>query len=129
MSVAPPAAPLVLIIDDDEAIRVLSQWIVQRAGYRAITARDGPEGIELVKVHGSDISLILLDLTMPRMGGGEVAAELQRMGIHAPVVLVTGYGEEGLREDERCGVAGVLQKPFTPDILRTAVGKYLKRAV
>jgi CheY-like chemotaxis protein len=119
----------VLIIDDDDAIRALSQWVAQRAGYAAMTARDGPEGLECVRTHAAEIGLVLLDLTMPRMTGSEVLAGLRELGVHVPVVLITGYGEDAVRDDEKIGVVGVLAKPFTPAALLGVLHQHLKKAV
>lgn len=120
-----PRGTAVLIIDDDDAIRVLSQWVAQRAGYAVLTARDGPEGIEVFRRESRHIGLVLLDLTMPRMTGAEVLASLASFGTRIPIVLITGYGEEALRAEERVGVCGVIQKPFTPDTLRRLFAQYL----
>jgi len=119
---------VVLIIDDDDAIRALSQWVIQRAGYEVLTARDGPEGLEIFRKESTRIGLVLCDLTMPRMSGAEVIAGLNQSGTHIPIVLITGYGEDAVREDERTGVAGVLQKPFSPDDLRGLLTRYLGAA-
>jgi CheY-like chemotaxis protein len=117
-----------LIIDDDDSIRVLSHWVAQRAGHVALTARDGPEGLELYRREAHRIGLILLDLTMPRMTGAEVVAELHKINANVPIVLVTGYGEDAVRDEEKIGVSGVLQKPFTPDALRALLDRYLRKA-
>ena len=119
---------MVLIIDDDDAIRALSQWVIQRAGYQVLTARDGPEGLACFRKESSRIGLVLCDLTMPRMSGAEVIAGLVGCGANVPIVLITGYGEDAVRDDERAGVAGVLQKPFSPDDLRGLLARYLGAA-
>jgi len=124
-SVTSALPPAVLIIDDDDGIRALSQWVAQKAGFRALTARDGPEGLDCLKAEGAGVGLVLLDLTMPRMSGAEVVSALQSMGASTPVVLITGYGEESVRDDERIGVVGVLQKPFTPEALRSVLQQHL----
>ncbi|HEU5078047.1 MAG TPA: response regulator [Opitutaceae bacterium] len=120
------AGQTVLIIDDDDAIRTLSQWIIQRAGYPVLAARDGPEGLDCFKREADRIGLILLDLTMPRMTGAEVISALLALRANVPIVLITGYGEDAVREDEKIGVASVLQKPFTPDALRRVLEMHLK---
>lgn len=120
--------PAILIIDDDDSIRALSQWVIQRAGYPALTARDGPEGVALFAANRDRVGLVLLDLTMPRMTGAEVIAELHKVGIRVPIILITGYGEEAVREEEKVGVKGVLQKPFTPDNLRELLDTHVKKA-
>ena len=120
------SARIVLIIDDDDAIRALSEWVAVRAGFRVLTARDGPEGLECFRDNRQEIGLVLLDLTMPRMTGAEVVSALHQMGANVPVILITGYGEESVRDDERIGVKAVLQKPFTPDALRAVLREHLE---
>lgn len=121
-------ASAVLIVDDDDSIRTLSKWVIQRAGYSVLTARDGPEAIECYARELDHIGLVLLDLTMPRMTGAEVLAELRKFRKRIPVVLITGYGEDALRDEERVGVAGVIQKPFSPETLRTLLARYIPAA-
>lgn len=128
-SSVPNGAPTVLIIDDDDSIRALAQWVAQRAGYQALTARDGPEGLASFRAASDRIGLVLLDLTMPRMSGGEVVSALRALQATVPVVLITGYGEDAVRDDEKIGVSSVLQKPFTPDDLRCVLDRYLKTLV
>lgn len=117
-----------LIVDDDDAIRALAQWVAQRAGYQTLTARDGPEGLEAFQQNHSRVGLVLLDLTMPRMTGAEVVAGLRNFRTSVPIVLITGYGVDAVRDEEKDGIAGVLQKPFTPDDLRRVLQQYLKPA-
>lgn len=123
-----PRVPTVLIVDDDDAIRALAQWVAQRAGYETLTSRDGPEALECFKVNHPRIGLVLLDLTMPRMTGAEVVAGLRNFRTQVPIVLITGYGADSVRDEEKVGVAGVLQKPFTPDDLRRLLENYLGKA-
>jgi CheY-like chemotaxis protein len=66
---------------------------------------------------------------MPRMTGAEVISGLCSLRTGVPIMLITGYGEESVREDERVGIAGVLQKPFTPDDLRKVLDRFLKTEV
>jgi DNA-binding response OmpR family regulator len=108
----------VLIVDDDESVRALARWVVERAGYPVVTARDGDEALEKFRADPGGFGLVLLDLTMPRMSGEEVLVGLRAIRPSVPVVVITGYGEDSVRESERNGIAGFLQKPFSPDALR-----------
>jgi DNA-binding response OmpR family regulator len=108
----------VLIVDDDESVRALARWVVERAGYPAVTARDGDEALDKFRADPGGFGLVLLDLTMPRMSGEEVLVGLRSIRPNVQVVVITGYGEESVREGERAGIAGFLQKPFSPDALR-----------
>ncbi len=108
----------VLIVDDDESVRALARWVVEKAGYPVAVARDGDEALEKFRADPGSFGLVLLDLTMPRMSGEEVLVGLRSIRPGVRVVIVTGYGEESVRDSEREGVAGFLQKPFSPDALR-----------
>jgi DNA-binding NtrC family response regulator len=108
----------VLIVDDDESVRALARWVVEKAGYPAVAARDGDEALEKFRADPGSFGLVLLDLTMPRMSGEEVLVGLRSIRPGVRVVIITGYGEESVRESEREGVVGFLQKPFSPDALR-----------
>jgi CheY-like chemotaxis protein len=108
----------VLIVDDDDAVRALARWVVEKSGYAAVTARDGDEAITRFSSDPGAYGLVLLDLTMPRMSGEETLVALRSIRKDVPVVIITGYGEDAVREGERAGIAGFLQKPFSPDALR-----------
>jgi DNA-binding NtrC family response regulator len=108
----------VLIVDDDESVRALARWVVERAGYPAVAARDGDEALEKFRADPGAFGLVLLDLTMPRMSGEEVLVGLRSIRPNVQVVVITGYGEEAIQEGEWEGIAGFLQKPFSPDALR-----------
>ncbi|ATC64891.1 hypothetical protein CMV30_13455 [Nibricoccus aquaticus] len=114
----PGARGAVLIVDDDESVRALARWVVEKAGYPAVAARDGDEALEKFRADPGSFGLVLLDLTMPRMSGEEVLVGLRSIRPGVRVVIITGYGEESVREGEREGIAGFLQKPFSPDALR-----------
>jgi CheY-like chemotaxis protein len=100
----------VLIIEDDKLQRMQTMRILSKAGYRAISAVDGGEGLRLATEGGID--LILLDMMMPRVGGLETLLALKNdpRTAHVPVVVVTGLSqrnEEKLRKD---GAAGFIEK-------------------
>jgi len=110
--------PLVLVIDDNDAVRRLLRFIVEKAGHAVIEARDGEEGLAVLKDRKPD--LVLLDLDMPQMGGFEVCRHIKADPVTrlTPVVIVTGRGvdEARLRAWE-LGADDFLTKPFqTADI-------------
>ncbi len=126
-AIPPPLPPVaksaglhgaVLIVDDDESVRALARWVVEREGYPTVAARDGDEALEKFRADPGAFGLVLLDLTMPRVSGSEVLAGLRAVRPNVPVVVVTGYDATTLREIERAGINGFLQKPFSPDALR-----------
>lgn len=103
----------VLVVDDCVDIRDVFSCFIERAGHLARTAGDGLETIEILQHESFD--MMLLDLSMPRMNGVEVARWLQANPDVAPamrIVAVTAWGEENMESLMEYGVARVLPKPL-----------------
>ena len=103
----------ILVIDDEVAIRIFAETMLTMVGFEVITAIDGREGVEIFSRHAKDIVLVILDMTMPRMGGEETFYELRRIKPEVPILLSSGYAEIEVIErftDE--GLAGFIQKPY-----------------
>jgi CheY-like chemotaxis protein len=125
MPTAPRTGGSVLVVDDDEAVRALAKWVVEKAGYSAVTARDGDEALRIFKANPEQFCFVLLDLTMPRIGGAEVAVGLRGLRPGVPVVIMTGHGEDVMASEAQAGVVDFLQKPFGPDQLRAVLKRHL----
>jgi len=105
---------LILLVDDEPTIRSVLRQGLEKAGFRVIEAADGVDGFGAFVRHRSSIRMVLLDLTMPRMGGDEVFSEIQRMAPEVPVVLMSGYSQqEATAAMKEKGLAGFLSKPFS----------------
>jgi two-component system, cell cycle sensor histidine kinase and response regulator CckA len=112
----------VLVADDEEGVRSLVASVLQEAGYTVELARDGGEAVERLRTLGGRVRLILLDLTMPILGGAEAATELRRLQPDIPIVAMSGYGDiEVMQRFSEAGVDDFLPKPFTPDELAAKV--------
>lgn len=106
------AAGVVLLVDDEPTIRAILRQGLETAGFKVMEAVDGVDGFGAFVRHRSSISAVLLDLTMPRMGGNEVFAEIHKLAPEVPVVLMSGYSEqEALAGMTTPGLAGFLPKP------------------
>ncbi|MDX8413107.1 MAG: PAS domain S-box protein [Mariprofundales bacterium] len=118
--VAPAAAHgTVLIVDDEETIRVTAAAMLEDVGFSVLAAADGVEGVAMFKQHQSEISLVLLDMTMPRMGGEAVFHELRKIDPAVRVLLSSGYNEQDATSHfAGKGLAGFIQKPYTPQALQ-----------
>jgi CheY-like chemotaxis protein len=104
---------LILVVDDEESIRSLVQDTLEGCGYRVLTAENGLKAIETYGSHKDEIGLVILDMVMPRMGGGETFLKLKEMNPKVRALLSTGYSENGrAREILDTGVMGFLQKPY-----------------
>ncbi|HEY8548833.1 MAG TPA: response regulator [Vicinamibacterales bacterium] len=120
---AAPRQPTILVIDDEAAVRNVTQSLLERAGYRVLTATGGAEGLAVIE-EMPEVDLVLLDLTMPGMNGREVLTRLSGLKPAVPVVLSSGYcTPETLPEGPN--VAGFLPKPFRVEELLDAVGSVL----
>lgn len=103
-----------LIIDDEEVVREVTKKMVELLGGKAITAKDGIEGIEIFKNNSDKIDSVLLDLTMPILSGEEVFRELKKIKGDLTVILMSGYNDQDVSQRlVGKGFAGFIQKPFT----------------
>lgn len=104
----------VLIIDDEEELRILLAEILHEADYKVFLARDGKEGIEKFKNHKIDI--VFTDLGMPEMNGWQVAKTIKALDPDVPVVLISGWGRDLKDQDiTNTGVDYLASKPFHID--------------
>jgi len=113
-----PGPRRVLVIDDEESVRTVARRIFERAGYEVLLACDGVEGVERFRERSGEIGAVLLDITMPRMGGEETFAELRRIRGDVRVLLASGYSEqEAMSRFAAKGLAGFVEKPFCAETL------------
>jgi PAS domain S-box-containing protein len=112
----------VLVIDDEPDVRSISSRMLSVMGFRVLSADDGKQGVEIFREQPDAITLILLDLTMPRMDGEEALKELRQIRPAVPVVFMSGYAEdEKVSRGDGQSPVGFLQKPFTMEDLQAAL--------
>jgi PAS domain S-box-containing protein len=115
-------AGTVLIAEDEEAVRAIAQRLLERAGYRVLTARHGADALRVLEQAGGTVDVLLSDVVMPEMGGVELAARAAGMIPGLPVVLMSGYTDNDLGPiNEEGMVAGFISKPFTSEALLETV--------
>lgn len=119
------AAPLVLVIEDEESVRNLIGRILERRGLRVLVAADGREGIVLFDHHRDEIRLVVLDYHLPGEPGERTFDELRKLSPALRVVLVTGDAAADLGADARQHIACMILKPFTTDEMMLAVDAVL----
>ena len=81
----------ILLVDDEDLVRNINERLLKALGYQILTAVDGVEGLARYQEHRSEISLVLLDLTMPRMSGAETFRQLREWNPDLPVIIYSGY--------------------------------------
>jgi signal transduction histidine kinase/ActR/RegA family two-component response regulator len=111
----------VLLVEDDPVVQLLLYDVLVQAGYKVSVAGDGAQALALVERMDVTPDLLLTDLVMPRMGGRELARELQPFYPAMRQIYMSGFTEDvALYDDAEAGRVTFVQKPFTPnDILRT----------
>jgi PAS domain S-box-containing protein len=123
---APPRGDGILVVDDEATIRDVAGRLLEKAGFRALKARDGWEAVQWFRRYGSEARLVLLDLTMPHLNGEQTLRELRKLRPDIPVVLMSGYAEPEVTArfaDHK--VSGFVQKPFRAQDLMAAVQRAL----
>ncbi|HWY32430.1 MAG TPA: response regulator [Candidatus Acidoferrum sp.] len=121
--------PVILMIEDNEQNRYLATFLLQKQGYRVVSAPDGQIGIDAARHLLPD--LILLDIQLPGMDGYAVARALREiLDLRAtPIVAVTSYAMVGDRE--KClaaGCNGYIEKPINPETFAAEIGNFLSAA-
>jgi len=104
----------ILLVDDEEMILDVGSQVLKKLGYEVLTARDGKEAIEVYQQNRQKVAMIILDLIMPEMGGGETYDRLKEIDPNVKVLLSSGYSLDGqATEILNRGCNGFLQKPFS----------------
>ncbi|HEU4628114.1 MAG TPA: response regulator [Gemmatimonadaceae bacterium] len=116
----------ILLVEDEDRVRVVASRILRRNGYTVLEARTGPEALQLWREHGAHVDLVVTDMVMPEMGGRELAARVRQDAPELPLLFMSGYTEDGAFQ------RGVLQpgesyleKPFGEEGLTRMVRRAL----
>lgn len=112
----------ILLVDDEEMVLEVGERFLKVMGYQVLTAREGREAIEVYQKHRDTIDLVLLDIIMPNMKGGEVFDRLKEINPEVKVLLSSGYSIDGEASQilERGG-SGFIQKPFDMNQLSQSI--------
>ncbi|GER94008.1 hypothetical protein A45J_1766 [hot springs metagenome] len=118
----------ILVIDDEADIRELCKDMLEPIGYTVLLAGSGSDGINLYRTMKDKISVVIVDMIMPKIGGSEVFQAIKTINPDAKIILCSGYSHEGFAGIDnllKSGAAGFVQKPFT----RHAIAKAIKNAI
>ena len=118
----------VLVVDDEQTIRELAREILLSRGCEVLLARDGVDALEIYRQEWGRISLVVLDMMMPRLGGLETFRRLRGMDRSIRVLLCSGYSpSDQARQAIKEGAVGLLPKPYTMSELLAWVDRLLPR--
>ena len=116
----------ILLVDDEPLVLAVAGPMVERLGYRVISARSGREAVAVVAQKAAAIDLVILDMIMPDMSGGETFDRLQAIDPDLNVLLSSGYSLNGrAAEILKRGCRGFIQKPFSIQQLSEKIGQLL----
>ena len=115
----------ILLVDDEDGVRALAARVLRRAGYQVADFADGAEAVTYFQAHADEISLVILDMRMPSLGGLEILRRIRALRPDVPALAVSGFLSYGVgREDvDQGGFQAFLPKPFALDELLAAVAR------
>ena len=119
-------AETILIAEDHEGMREMAREILEGLGYRLYIARDGEEAVQQFLAHKTTISMVLLDVIMPRLSGTDAYEQISAARPDVPVLFTSGYSDHGpLLESLAEKGASILQKPYSSKVLSRKVREIL----
>lgn len=127
---APPVMPaspsgLILVADDEPWVLDVMSAALEAFGYQVLRARDGAEAVELFEAQSDRVAMVVLDASMPKMGGAEALARIRARSPGTAALLCSGYGEREVIDGQHDAPTRFLQKPFTMTELASAVNELL----
>jgi len=114
-------SPVILMVDDELAIRDLMKARLEIEGFEVITAANGADGLEVYKEHCNQVDLVVTDLDMPAMNGSDMIQHIFQMTPAMKVIVASGNSSARSTAEMSAGHASCLQKPYTARELTEAV--------
>jgi CheY-like chemotaxis protein len=113
---------LVLLVEDEAAVRRLGRRILERKGYQVVEADSGEAALRIFERMAPDIALLVSDVVMPGMSGGELARRLRIIKPSLRILFTSGYAADAIAQHGALEAdTAFLEKPFTPDALAQKV--------
>jgi PAS domain S-box-containing protein len=114
----------ILVVDDDGGVQLILRRALTKAGYRVLTASNGLDGLRVFEANTQEIDLVVMDMTMPQLGGLDTLRHMRASGSTVPVLLISGYELDATTAEIREFTAH-LQKPFSTAEILAAVERAL----
>ena len=120
----------VLLVDDEDMILDVGRDLLEKLGYEVLTVKSGIEAIEIYRTNQKKIDIVILDMVMPKMGGGDTYEKLKDIDPAVKVLLSSGYSIDGQASKILSrGCDGFIQKPFDIKSLSLEIRKILDNKV
>ena len=120
-----PANFVILVVDDEVAVRALIANVLRKEGYQVLDASNGQHALEIMKAHAGPVHLLLTDFVMPGMNGIELATAVRNERQGTTVLVISGYTSSQIAAEEK--KVDFLQKPMSPHTLLEKVRELLFR--
>ena len=123
----PLPLPTVLLVEDEDQIKMVVKAFLQKLGFTVIEASNGKEALELYQKHVTDITLVVTDMGMSIMNGYELFHELKKLNAGLPIIISSGFGDVAISSHNIApdDIAGIISKPYSFDQL----GELLKSVI
>lgn len=123
-----------LVVDDEEGIRLATGEVLRRSGFTVVKAEDGFEALRRLRENPGGFAAAIVDLMMPGMNGYKLIPQLRRIAPDLPLIVASGMTGDGKAGEDRaaltaCGVRVVLEKPFSEATLLSALEDELRPPV
>lgn len=126
------AEGVILVVDDEDAVRSIAVSMLKYLGYKVVEARDGEAALHILETLTNPLDAILLDVHMPKLSGRDTYKRIRAMGIDTPVIVCSGFVVEPdeLRKStgDASGTIDVIQKPYSMDTLARTVSQAVKNS-
>lgn len=120
------AGELVLVVDDEEALRIIVKGTLERSGYRAMAAANGQEALALYTTHCHEIDVVLTDMAMPVMDGADTITALMSMNPVVKIIASSGLTDsDGIRRAMDAGIREFVPKPYSAETILTTLRRVL----
>ena len=114
----------VLLVEDEEMLLDLLQALLEENGYQVLTAKDGMQAVDVYKAHADDISIVLSDMGLPKLGGWEAFRRMREVNPKIRCILASGYFDPDLRvEMIQEGAVDFVQKPYIPNVILARISE------
>ncbi|MCY3414673.1 MAG: response regulator [Candidatus Heimdallarchaeota archaeon] len=123
----PKGSETILIADDEHTVRNVLTISLQKLGYKVHAAQDGEECIEKYNEFADDISVLVLDITMPKMSGVEVMTKVRKMNPKAKIIISSGHTEDEIHQGILSKADGHLNKPYDTQVLASTLRRVIEK--
>jgi DNA-binding response OmpR family regulator len=117
-----------MLVEDEEMLLDLLQTLLEDHGYRVLVARDGQQALDVYKLHQHEVSVVLSDMGLPKLGGWEVFQRLKKLNPNVKCILASGFFDPDLRDQMISeGAKDFVEKPYIPRLILSRIREIIDR--